>query len=148
MKIKCLLLTAFILAAASMGFAATDRYFTGDLADLTRNAPVELSELHSGLLSPKLQNRYSLTITNRSKWDIYEVYVHTSEDKESWGEEQLAGRVLKTDTYIVIASLKPGEYDVKFVDEGNDECILENIAITKNTSWALTTKWLENCATR
>ena len=114
----------------------------------TPAASFEINNLENNLFENALQNRYSLKITNRSQWDIYEVYVESSENTSNWGKEWLAGRVLKTDTFISITNLKPGEYDVRFVDEGNDECILKNIAITKNTSWAITTKWLENCAAR
>jgi hypothetical protein len=97
------------------------------------------------VITSVLQNRYTLTITNRSKYDIKEVYVETSENQSDWGKEWLAGRILKTDTFIAVDSLKPGEYDVKFIDEDKYECVLHNIAITKNTSWALTTAWLEKC---
>jgi hypothetical protein len=141
MKIKSLILTAIILAAASVSFAESKTAFT-------QTMPFGLTSTQPNLFADSLQNRYSLTITNRSKWSIYEVYVETSENKENWGKERLAGRVLEKDTYIVVSNLKPGEYDVRFVDEGNDECILENIAITKNTSWEITTRWLEKCATR
>ncbi|CAN5575406.1 hypothetical protein BH10ACI1_BH10ACI1_15140 [soil metagenome] len=111
----------------------------------TSASQLELNKIQSNLFKGEPQNRYTLTITNRSKWDITEVYVETSENQRNWGKEWLDGRVLTKDTYIDLTNLKPGEYDVRFVDEGDDECILNNIAITKNTSWAITTQWLEKC---
>lgn len=111
----------------------------------TSASPFDLSNVQENLFNVEPQNRYTLTITNRAKWDITEVYVETSENQRNWGKEWLAGRVLTKDTYIELTNLKPGEYDVRFVDEDDYECILMNIPITKNTSWELTTKWLEDC---
>lgn len=108
-------------------------------------SPFNVNNIEQSVFKSTPQNRYTLSITNRSKWDIYEVYVETSENQKNWGKEWLAGRVLTKDTFIELINLKPGEYDVKFVDEDDDECVLMNIPITKNTAWELTTKWLEQC---
>ncbi|MCU1290175.1 MAG: hypothetical protein JWN60_2404 [Acidobacteria bacterium] len=131
------MLAAFLVLAGNV---------KADSSIFTPAAPFELNDFQENLFDSEPQNRYSLKITNRSKWDIHEVYVETSENTEDWGKEWLSGRVLKRDTFITITNLKPGEYDVRFIDEGNDECILRNIAINKNTSWAITTAWLEKCA--
>ncbi len=89
-------------------------------------------------------NRYSLSITNSSKYDIHRLYMSSSEDR-NWGPDQLGDYILKTGQSYTITDIVPGEYDVKFVDEDGDECVLKNIQIFKNTSWELTTKWLTQC---
>ena len=94
------------------------------------------------------QNRYTLTITNRAKWSITEVYVETSENQKNWGKEWLNGRILEKDTFIELTNLNPGEYDVRFVDEDGYECLLMNTPITQNKSWSLTQKWLDDCQAR
>ncbi len=105
----------------------------------------ELNSFQHSLFKSELQKRYTLTITNRSKWVIDEVYVETSENQDDWGEDMLGRDTLGEDEYFTISNLVPGEYDVRFVDEEGDECILKNIAIFENKSWAITTKWLEKC---
>ena len=126
----------------------TNANVNANSAVFTQTALFETSNFNESLFNSALQNRYNLKITNRSKWTIYEVYVETSENQSNWGKEKLAGRVLEPNTFIDISNLKPGEYDVRFIGEGGDECILRNIAITKNTSWAITTAWLEKCASQ
>ena len=111
----------------------------------TQATSFDLDNIEQNLLNVEPQNRYTLTITNRAKWAIYEVYVETSENQRNWGKEWLAGRVLEKDTFIDLTGLKSGEYDVRFVDQDDFECILMNTPITKNTSWELTTRWLEDC---
>ncbi len=90
------------------------------------------------------QRRYTLKITNNSRYDIYHLYVSSSEDAR-WGPDQLSDDVLSTGTSYTITDITPGEYDIQFVDEDGDKCILEDIGIFKNTSWSLTTAWLTNC---
>jgi len=111
-------------------------------------APFDLNNAQPSLFNLEPQNRYTLTITNRAKWTITEVYVETSENKQNWGKEWLNGRLLKKDTFIELTNLRPGEYDVRFVDEDGYECVLMNTAITQNKSWSLTQKWLDDCQAR
>ncbi len=105
----------------------------------------DLNNVEQNVFNNTPQNRYTLTITNRAIWAITEVYVETSENQRNWGKEWLDGRILEKDTFINLTGLKAGEYDVRFVDEDGYECFLMNTPITKNTSWELTQKWLDNC---
>jgi len=90
------------------------------------------------------QNRYSLKLQNDSKWDIYSLYVSSSETQQ-WGPDQLGDDTLAAGSSFTLTDLIPGEYDIKFVDEDGDECTLRNIKIFKNESWLLTTPWLARC---
>lgn len=90
------------------------------------------------------QNRYQLKIQNDSRYDIYHLYVSSSEE-EHWGPDQLGDHVLESDTSYTLTDIVPGEYDIKFVDEDGDACVLRNVKIFQNTSWSLTTKWLARC---
>lgn len=91
--------------------------------------------------------RYSLRIQNNSRYDIYRLYVSSS-DEDRWGPDQLRDDVLETGSAYTLTNIRPGEYDIKFVDEDGDTCILRDIAIFKDTSWVLTTRWLLNCESR
>lgn len=108
-------------------------------------SPFEIDNLQQNVFNSNPQKRYTLTITNRSKWIVDEVYFESSENQDSWGKDMLGRDTLGTDEYFSITNIVAGNYDVKFVDEEGDECILYDIGITKNTSWELTTKWLEKC---
>ncbi len=91
------------------------------------------------------QRRYWMKITNNSRYDIYHLYVSSSEN-EDWGPDQFGDFVLQAGGgAFTLKDLIPGEYDIKFVDEDGDECVLEDIAIVQNKNWSLTTSWQTNC---
>lgn len=88
--------------------------------------------------------KYSLKIQNDSRYDIYRLFMSES-DEEEWGPDQLQTVVLESGETYTLTDIKPGEYDIKFVDEDGDECVLRDVAIFENTSWVLTTQWLVRC---
>jgi len=90
------------------------------------------------------QRRYWLKVTNSSRYAIHYLYMSSSENAR-WGPDQLDDFVLSTGRSFTITDITPGEYDIMFVDEDGDKCVLEDIAIFKNTSWELTTTWLTKC---
>jgi hypothetical protein len=93
-------------------------------------------------------SRYVLRIDNQSTYDVYKLYVSSSE-RTRWGPD-LLGRngVLRTGSSWRITDIQAGEYDVKFVDQDGDECILSNINIFRDTSWNLTKDFLLKCEQR
>ena len=98
-------------------------------------------------LGANAQNRYTLKITNNSKWDIYHLYVASTEDNK-WGPDQLGdgdNDTIDSGKAFTLTGFSAGEYNVKFVDEDGDSCVLKNVKIFKNESWVLTTAWLEKC---
>ncbi len=87
---------------------------------------------------------YTLVIENESRYDIYYLYMsRTLED--DWGRDQLGQEVLGAGEMFTLENIPAGEYDVKFVDEDDDECILNDIAIVNDTEWSLTTDFLLKC---
>jgi hypothetical protein len=91
--------------------------------------------------------RYILRIQNVSRFDIHRIYVSPS-DSRNWGPDLLGDDVLRSGSAFTITDIRPGEYDIRFVDEDGDACILNDIAIFRSTSWTLTTAWLLNCEIR
>jgi hypothetical protein len=96
------------------------------------------------------QNRYSLKITNNSKYQITKLFVASTEDNE-WGPDQFGtgkSDVLNPGEVFTLTDLMAGEYNIKFIDPDGDACVLKNIKIFKNESWSLTSAWLEQCGSR
>jgi len=87
---------------------------------------------------------YSLSIQNDSRYRIREIYMSSSRE-ESWGRDHLGDKILSPGSVFTISGISAGEWDVKFVDEDRDSCVLRRISITENTSWTLTTNWLLHC---
>ena len=87
---------------------------------------------------------YTLLIENDSRYDIYYLYMsRTLED--NWGSDQLGNEVLDSGETFALGNIPAGEYDVKFVNEDDDECVLNDIAIINDTEWRLTTNFLLAC---
>ena len=65
--------------------------------------------------------------------------------EDNWGSDQLGNEVLDSGETFALGNIPAGEYDVKFVDEDDDECVLNDIAIINDTEWRLTTSFLLEC---
>jgi hypothetical protein len=95
----------------------------------------------------KVQNsrgkRYTLKINNCSRFRIDRIYVSHTYDSD-WGKDLLGrGHLYPEKDYSI--TVVAGEYDVRFVDEDGDECIINEVALFKDTTWCITTSWLKKC---
>lgn len=89
-------------------------------------------------------NRYSLKIHNVSKFTVAHIYVSNSEHPK-WGPDEMKSFTLSPGRTFTVTNIKPGEYDIKFVDAKGRDCILKNKAITRDIAWKLTTEWIQQC---
>lgn len=128
-------------------FAALVFLFSAGSVSAKSNFASSISEnvFENSLEANNPQKRYWLKITNNSKYDIYHLYVSRAES-DRWGPDQFGDFVLQASGgSFTLTDLIPGDYDIKFVDEDGDECVLHDISIFQNKNWALTTAWLTNC---
>ncbi len=103
-----------------------------------------LAGLAPATATAQRRDHYTLFIENDSRYDIYYLYMsRTLED--NWGSDQLGNEVLDSGETFALGNIPAGEYDVKFVDEDDDECVLNDIAIIDDTEWRLTTNFLLEC---
>ena len=93
-------------------------------------------------------NRYRITIKNNTEYEVHKIYLSATESN-NWGPDRLGRNgVLANADSLTLTDIRPGAYDIKFVDEDGDECILRNVKILKNTRWSLTNDWLIECQNR
>ena len=86
-----------------------------------------------------------VTFTNRSDWDIYELYL-SSVDEDDWGDDQLEDGVLESGGSFLLYAIPCDDYDVLLVDEDGDECILEGVDLCGDSEeWVITNKDLLAC---
>ena len=103
-----------------------------------------LAGLAPATATTQRRGHYTLLIENDSRYDIYYLYMsRTLED--NWGPDQLGSEVLDSGETFSLGNIPAGEYDVKFVDEDEDDCVLSDIAIINDTEWSLTTDFLLEC---
>ena len=103
-----------------------------------------LGGLNIAVSPANAQDRYSLKIKNSSKYAISRLYVASAED-EKWGPDQLRDDTIDSGETFTLTGLAPAEYNIRFVDEKGDGCVLRKIGVFKDLSWELTTDWLEKC---
>lgn len=86
-----------------------------------------------------------VTFTNRSSWDIYELYISPVGERE-WGEDQLEDGVLESGDSFLLYAIPCGDYDILLVDEDGDECVLEEVGLCGDSEeWVIRNKDLLAC---
>ena len=88
----------------------------------------------------------TVTIVNESNWDIHELYLSSVDDGD-WGPDQLgAFDIIESGASWQIRNIPCDRYDVKLVDEDQDECIVGDVAICgASDTWVVTDEDLLAC---
>ncbi len=87
----------------------------------------------------------TVTIVNKSKWDIHHLFISSVEDEE-WGADQLGEHVLESGTAYELHGIPCDVYDVKLVDEDGDECEVAEVELCADEeTWVINTKDLLDC---
>jgi hypothetical protein len=89
-------------------------------------------------------DRYTLHLTNSSGFDIYHVYL-TSSDVDTWGQDLLGEEVLATAGAVDFINVVAGEHDLKLVDEDGDSCVRMKVKFFQNKAINITRDWLIGC---
>ncbi len=98
----------------------------------------------AGALPVAAQSSHSLRIENNTGYDIQILRVSSVSDP-NWGRDILGASVLAYGSSFTVTNIPAGYYDIKFVDEDRDVCVLRNVAIFSNQNWDLTEGWLLRC---
>jgi hypothetical protein len=86
----------------------------------------------------------SYTFVNQSSWTIR--YLHMSSSSvQDWGPDRLGSSVLPTGRSFTVYGLRPGNYDIKTIDEDGDQCIRMRVPVFRNTRWVMTSDSLLAC---
>lgn len=100
--------------------------------------------LASALPVAAQSSHYSLRMANSTGYSIYQVRLSSVSDRY-WERDLLGSRIFGDGTSFTITQISPGYYDVAFVDEDADVCVVHNVAIYSNLNWNLSQTWLLNC---
>ncbi len=86
----------------------------------------------------------SLVVINSSDYVIHQLYVSPADDR-NWGKDQLGKQTVGRAERFTLRNIPDGNYDLKIVDEDDDECIIRNVRIVGDMQWMLTDTIIENC---
>jgi hypothetical protein len=88
----------------------------------------------------------SVTVENHSDYAIHHLYF-TPANSLSWGKDQLGSDVLFPNEQATLKGLECDVYDLKFVDDEGDECIVEDIDLClEKAVWSLDNDDLAACS--
>jgi hypothetical protein len=86
----------------------------------------------------------NLTVINSSDYVIHQLHVSPSASR-NWGPDQLGKKIINRGERFTVRNIPDGTYDLKIVDEDEDECIIERVDINQDMTWTLTDTIIENC---
>jgi hypothetical protein len=95
-------------------------------------------------LSAQSALAFDLTVNNKSKYDIHELYVSKSKSSE-WGPDQLRKDTIDAGKKFTLRNVSDGTWDLKVVDEDGTECTIEDATFDESKEWTITSKMLERC---
>jgi hypothetical protein len=88
----------------------------------------------------------SLTIDNDSTFTFIEINLSPT-DRVSWGPDLLGAEVLTPGETFLATGIACDTYDIRVVDEDNDECILDTVNLClDNAVWQIDNAELASCA--
>jgi len=88
-------------------------------------------------------NGVSITFDNKSQYDIVELNLSPVKQQD-WGDNQLP-ETLKAGSSFTLNSIPANKYDVQFVDEDDDKCVLQDVKIAANETVVITDADLVGC---
>ncbi|MES2869692.1 MAG: hypothetical protein V4749_09000 [Pseudomonadota bacterium] len=86
----------------------------------------------------------TIVIENKSSWEIHELYFAPS-SQDDWGDDHLGEQVLKTGMTLTLKGVTPGTWDVRLVDEDQDECIVQGQKISSSQTFEIEDDDLLGC---
>ena len=86
----------------------------------------------------------NITVENHSSWEIHEIYLSPS-NQASWGNDRLGEYVLESGMRLPLTGIRPGNWDIRLVDEDEDVCVLEDVTVGESETWKIDDDDLLNC---
>lgn len=114
---------------------------------MSRNFPLLALLLSSLIALPAIaaSTDAEVVISNASSWQLHELYI-SSVDVESWGPDQLGENIVDSGEKYTLRSIPCDAYDVRLVDEDQDECVVNAVALCAGKGeWVITDEALLDC---
>lgn len=101
--------------------------------------------LACALTTPLFAAKATVKIINQSDWEIHQIYLSPSDDRE-WGPDQLEDEILAKGESLTLTGISCDLWDIRVVDEDGDECVIEEVDLCGDDSyWKITNKELLSC---
>lgn len=91
------------------------------------------------------KKRANVTVVNKSNWVITHLFLSATSEEE-WGPDQLGKSVIATGGSFKLTDIPCDTYDVRLIDEDDDECVVTEVDICGGSDrWEITSKDLLKC---
>lgn len=94
--------------------------------------------------APAVMADNSVSFVNKSGWEIHELYLSPASQSD-WGPDQLEDEIIENKSSFELTGIPSGKYDLKLVDEDDDECVVEEVAIGTSGSVTIEEDDLLDC---
>jgi hypothetical protein len=115
------------------------------MANRIRKHVLTLSVLAVAILATSLtgaaQTQSYLRLENNTGATFVRIYMSHCGDPY-WGPDQLGDGVLSDGDVYTITNIRPGCYDIMFVDEDRDNAVVRRVYFPDSKRWDLTLPWL------
>lgn len=95
-------------------------------------------------LAASAQERESITFRNDSVWNIRSLYVSPA-SSDLWGQDILGANTLRPGREFLYYNMRPGVYDLKFIDQDGDSCVLRGVPVYTDKVWDIDSATLLGC---
>ncbi|HEU4665155.1 MAG TPA: hypothetical protein VFS55_14095 [Dokdonella sp.] len=87
-------------------------------------------------------------LRNQSRWSLQELYFAPI-GSDRWGPNQLGHHSVHPDGTFTLTGIRCDKYDVKMVDEDDNECIVRDVSLCgADRIWRIDNRDLERCQAR
>lgn len=105
-------------------------------------------DLEAQMKAPERASDSQVELRNNSSWDLRELYF-APVGSDRWGPNQLSRRSVRPDDTFTLTNIRCDKYDVKLVDEDDNECIVRDVGLCGDDKvWRVNDKALERCQRR
>lgn len=91
------------------------------------------------------KKKADVQVVNDSDWAIHHMFLSPVDD-DQWGPDQLGEYTIEPGEAFTLENVPCDLYDVKLIDEDDDECVITEVEICKaDQSWVVTSEDLASC---
>lgn len=92
-------------------------------------------------------DKVSVKFTNKSDFSIHHLFLSGTKEEE-WGPDQLgdaSSDTIDSGDSFTLTDISPNKYDLKIVDEDQDECVISGVKIAASETVTITNEDLVGC---
>jgi hypothetical protein len=105
-------------------------------------------DLEAQMKSTDRASDSNVELRNNSNWALKELFF-APVGSDHWGPNQLSHDIIRPDDSFTLTGIRCDKYDVKLVDEDDNECIVRDVSLcAQDKTWRISDHSLDRCQRR